>query len=241
MVAVVGEEGVCELGWYAADGSHTVLLTGEPAYAARLSDDGAQVVTTRYPVPRRTRVTVRSAVDGRVLSSFRLRGWVDVLDADSGRLLLGGWSPARTFVRDVATGAQRVVAHTTGHAGDLSADRLATFTGDPYEGGCTLVTRISTGARLWRSCREAVWEFAEGGGRMVTIHILSDGPGPGTVWVRGVRGRLLGRYGTAWAFGSVRFEGRALVAEAQGRRWTAWVRCAGSACERASDLYRTEL
>jgi hypothetical protein len=130
----------------------------------------------------------------------------------------------------------RVVLRT-GYAADISANRLATYTRDPYEGGCSVVSRLSAPrVALWRSCRERVDAFSPRGGRMATIDILSDGIGPREVLVRRAGGRLLGHYSARW-FGAVAFESeRALLLDANGARKSATVRCVASRCVRSSAL-----
>ena len=107
---------------------------------------------------------------------------------------------------------------------------LATFTKDPYDGGCTLVTRITTGTRLWKSCTEAVAAFSTDASRIATVGILSDGVGPGRVDARTISGQHLGRYqvNAGW-FGSIEFESStALLLEVNGARKAFTARCTGT-------------
>src|SRR5690606_9372686 len=130
----------------------------------------------------------------------------------------------------------RTLTRRWGYRADLSADRLASYTKDPYLGGCTRITRVTRPRRtLWRSCRERVDTFSPDGRRMATIHILADGLGPNEVWQRKVRGRLLARYTTSW-FGLLRWEGpRILLLDVNGRSKAATVRCRIARCENATD------
>jgi hypothetical protein len=124
-----------------------------------------------------------------------------------------------------------------GYAASTTDDRLATYTRDPYRDGCTVVSRLSDPEQvLWRSCKERVTDFAPGGQRMATIHILSDGIGPDRVTMRKVRGRELASYTARW-FGAIAWEDDTfLVLYTNGRKKAAWVRCDIADCERASDL-----
>jgi hypothetical protein len=134
------------------------------------------------------------------------------------------------------------VSGDAGYIGDLSADVVGTFTKDPYEGGCSVVRRISTGQRLWRSCTERVAAFNADATRIAAIAILSDGAGPGRVDARSITGTIvgthLGRYQvkSGW-IGEIRFETpTALLLDVNGARKAFTARCTGSTCERASDL-----
>src|SRR4029079_9138913 len=124
-----------------------------------------------------------------------------------------------------------IVSRHAGYVGDLSADVVGTFTKDPYDGGCTLVTRIPTGERLWKSCTEQVAAFNADASRIATIGILSDGPGPGRVDARTIDGKHLGRYQVAsgW-FGSIGFETQtALLLDVNGARKAFTARCTAAA------------
>jgi hypothetical protein len=115
---------------------------------------------------------------------------------------------------------------------------LATYTGDPYDGGCSVLRTLSEPREvLTRSCSERVHAVAPSGRRVATVHILSDGLGPRQVNVRGDHGRLRARYQVAGWFGQVEFEtNKALLLESTGRHKQALVRCDGADCERATRL-----
>ncbi len=129
------------------------------------------------------------------------------------------------------------IAGRVGYEADLSSDRLASFTKDPYLGGCSVVTTLSDpGDQLWRSCGRRVETFSPGGTRMATIHILSDGIGPSEVWLRKSGGKLLAHYTSEW-FGLLWWESDAsLLLDTNGKTKSATVRCLVADCERASDL-----
>lgn len=222
-----------------ADGTQTQLVRAS-IYQSELSGDGQNLVTTRSTRTRRTVVTVRSATTGAQVASREFKGYVNALDAETDRVLVGSLS--RTWLWTTSTDSVGVVARLGGYEGDLSADVVAGYTKDPYNGGCSVVSRISTGAQLWKSCRERVDTFNADGSGMATIDILSDGLGPSRVWARTNTGAKLGSYDIhdGW-FGAVEFETTtALLVRANGLRQSATVRCTGPTCERASDLAPTD-
>ncbi|MGZ8744625.1 MAG: hypothetical protein ACXWXO_17035 [Nocardioides sp.] len=221
---------------YTPEGDKTVLFRDVPIYELELSDDGAQITSSRYR-DTRTRVRVFDAVDGAEEASRWFNGSVTVLDLDAGQMLLGGWSPNRTFRwAPMADTTQKVVGRV-GYEGDLSSDRLATVTKDPYLGGCSIVSTVSSpGERLWGSCKRRVDVFSPSGTRMATIHILSDGIGPSDVWLHDVGDKPLAHYTAAW-FGILSWESdESLLLDTNGKTKSATVRCLVADCERASDL-----
>jgi len=220
---------------FGADGTRTVIAKGE-VFEAQLSSDGLRVFATRYR-DRRTVLTGWSVATGQVDATKRFRGYPKVLDAMGDRVLLGAWGQG-TLSWDLATGSVQRLTKRVGGAASLEDDLLSTYTTDPYNGGCTVVSRISeTGDDLWKSCAERVESFAPGGRRMVTVHILSDGIGPSEASVRTVGGRLLGRYSVQGWFGALTFESpRALLVEVNGQRQATTARCVREVCERAAGL-----
>jgi hypothetical protein len=223
---------------YQSDGTRSRIGKGD-LWSAELGGDGLNLVTTRVQ-DRRTTIKVRSATTGVRVASRAFRGYVSVLDADADRVLLG--SLRKTWLWTTGTDTVAKVARLGGYEGDLSADVLAGYTKDPYDGGCSIVRRISTGVQLWKSCKERVESFNADGTRMATIDILSDGIGPSRVWARSTTGQRLGAYDVhkGW-FGTIEFEtGTALLLHANGPRKAATVRCTDATCERASDLTATE-
>ena len=221
---------------FTAEGEKTVLFRDVPIYELELADDGTQIASPRYR-RQETRVRVFSAVDGTVQATARFNGSVSVLDLDAGRMLLGGWSPNRTFLWDIEPGTTAKLVGRPGYEADISADRLATLTKDPYLGGCSIVSTVfSPRERLWRSCEHRVDSFSPGGRRAATIHILSDGIGPGDVWLRRSGGKVLAHYSAEW-FGLLSWESdQSLLLDTNGKRKSATVRCLVDDCERASDL-----
>jgi hypothetical protein len=220
------------------DGTRRTLLrstTADPS-ALTLSGDGEHlVVVDDRRAPRRTTVTVRSARDGAVVARRAVRGSASVLDMEEGRLVLGAWGPGRTWWWNALSGATKRIADRPGYAADISGNRLASYTRDPYDGGCSVATTL-TGRRLWRSCDERVAAFSPEGRRMATVHILSDGLGPTKVTARTARGGLVATYRARW-FGDVYWETEsALLLDAHGTRRATVARCVADACERAERL-----
>ena len=223
----------------AADGTRTLLAKSHP-FETLLSGDGATIVTSR--VDRKSNATI-SAYD--VASATRLatrtfKGFYGALDAQTDRVLVG--SASKTVIWTTSTDSVAVVAQDAGYVGDLSSDVLGTLTKDPYDGGCSEVRRLSTGALLWRSCTEQVAAFNADASRIATIGILSDGPGPGRVDARTIDGKHLGRYQVAsgW-FGSIGFETpTALLLDVNAARKAFTARCTAAVCERASKLRPAE-
>lgn len=220
------------------DGSTVVLSRHDATAEVALTNDGAHVVRVRTVPRERTAVRAIDARTGSVVASRTFRGRVFPLDASEGRVLLSSWSPARTLWWNFLSDATGVAAHRTGGAADITADRLGSYTGDPYAGGCYVFSTLSDPTDvLWRSCAERAVAFSSNGRRVATVGIVDDGLGPSTVNVRRVHGgAALARYTTQW-FGAIRWESdTALLLDANGLRKAATVRCTGADCERASDL-----
>jgi hypothetical protein len=217
------------------NGTTKVLLARVNPWAVTMSGDGKHLAVEGGNRPDRTRLAVRSASSGKLVARRNLAGSVSVLDMQEGRMVLGAWGPNRTLWWNALSDATRRISKRTGYAADITGDRLASYTRDPYAGGCSRVTTLS-GKRLWRSCRERVAAFSPEGRRMATVHILSDGLGPTQVWARKARGRLEATYTTEW-FGAIGWENEsALLLEANGRRHATTARCAAGECERAEKL-----
>jgi hypothetical protein len=222
-----------------AQGAQT-LLTKANVFQTVLSGDGGRIVATRNTRTSKSTITAYDATTGARLAARTLRGYPSVLDAQADQVLVG--TVDRTLLWTTSTDSVGVVDARPGYVGDLSSDVLATFSKDPFDGGCTLVTRITTGVRLWKSCTEAVAAFNADASRIATVGILSDGPGPGRVDARTIDGKHLGRYqvGAGW-FGSIGFETQSgLLLEVNGARKAFTARCTGTLCERASSLRPAE-
>lgn len=216
------------------DDSVKVLLEGVSPWEVHVSQDGRHLVHARARDDRRTRVRVWKARNARLVKDRFFRSYLDVMDADAGVVLFGSWDRG-TLAWRLGGGVERL-SRRPGSVGDLRLDLFSSYTGDPYQGGCTKVARLSDPRRiLWSSCEERVHVFSPDGRRMATIDLLSDGIGPREVWQRTVRGNLLARYRTNW-FGTVEWESpTALLLETNGDEASAVVRCVLRACENATD------
>lgn len=222
------------------DGSLRVLVEGVASYEVTLAEDGRRLVTAEPARKGVTRLRVRSARTGALLRSGGVRGWVSVLAMAGRRVVLSEWDRGTfTWTSD---GRIRTVTSRPGGAAHVGGDLLASYTGDPYEGGCTVVSRLSRPGRvLWRSCDERVEDFSPDGRQMSTVHILADGIGPGRTWLRRSRGALVGDWTTTGWFGGARWESPGvLLLDTHARTLTATVRCDRTHCENATDPVPTE-
>lgn len=229
----------------APDGTRTRVLELPAAHQVMLAGDGTTLIRTaqrRVEGVWRTVMHLHDPVTGDETQRRRFGGIVDVLDAEAGRAVLSSWTPReRTLLWDLAADTTEELVRQRGYIADLGADRLGTFTKDPYLGGCTVLRVLSNpGEVLSRSCEERAAAVSPSGLRVATIHILSDGIGPQGVTVRRDTGRELADYRVGGWFGRIDFESdRALLLDANGRERQAVVRCDGATCERASSTRPT--
>lgn len=223
-----------------ADGSTEQVTRYASAGDPWLSGDGEDLLISRI-VQGRTMIRVVDTATGEAVSRGRFSGYVGVLDAAGGRAVVTGTSPDRTFWWNYRSGAVRPIVKRAGGTADISSDRLATLTGDPYEGGCTVVSRLSRPrVVLWRSCEDIPIAFSPSGKKMVTVFLLSDGLGPGEITARQTRGgRKIATY-MSYFFGPITWEtNRALLVEAHTKTRVTVVRCEVADCERASATRRS--
>lgn len=224
-------------------GEQTVLFKGpnEQPERAELSDGGAHVVLESY-AHGRSILRVLDTATGDLLAK-RVFPNASVLAFGQRRMVVAQWEdrsvPSRTFWWNPFNDRTSRVSGLAGYIADVSSDRLGLFTGDPYAGGCQKVVRLSRPNEvLWRSCDDLALAFSPTGKRVLTTHILRDGPGPFMVQVRGARGRLLDTYRAEW-FGAIHWESdRRLLLQAAGRKAVAMTRCTLRSCERISPLRR---
>lgn len=224
------------------DGSTRTLTKGDAAYSARLSDDGAALLSSPYVSAKRTVIRVVDARTGELVRKRTFPGSATVLDADAGRAVIGRWRPDRTFWWDYTTDRTTRINNRVGYTADIAAGRLASLTGDPYQGGCSVVTDLAARpTTLWRSCEERADAFSPDGSRVATVHILSDGIGPSGVAVRRTDGgKKLAAYDVKGWFGRLHWESdTALLLDTYGQKKWATVRCEVGSCERASSLRPT--
>lgn len=224
------------------NGHKTVLATGRDAWNVLLSGDGDDLLTTPSTSPDRTVVRVLDARTGDLVRKRTFPGSVTVLDADESRAVLGSWGPDRTIWWNYVSNTTQRINKRVGYAADITAGRLASFTGDPYDDGCSVVTDLRRHPhRLWRSCQERVEEFAPSGDRIATVHILSDGLGPTKVRARATDGgKLLATYTVGAWFGRLSWESdSSLLLDTYGKKKWATIRCDRATCDRATRLRRT--
>lgn len=225
------------------DAADRTLLTLRDTEHAIAGQDGSTFVVVRYLFRREvSRLRAFALPSGDEVARVRQRGYPSVLDArlsdDGGEVLLGRYERNVTSRWDLGTGKVTRVVGRAGFRADLAADRLASFTKDPYEGGCTVVSSLSDpDTRLWRSCEEAVETFSADGTRMTTTHILSDGIGPRQVIVREDDGSLVRRYRTDGFFARSWFEAEdTVLLDTRTGSATGVVRCVTRDCEVAGDV-----
>ena len=219
--------------------SSRVLLADVRGATALLGTDGTTVVTERFRSGPRRHTVLRAydATTGELLGQRRRQGYTTALDASSTTVVHAGENgPVVSW--DLATGDGTRVSRRYGYRADLLNDRLAVFTKDPYQGGCTVVSTLSDpGAELWRSCEEAVVEFSPDGSHVLTVFKLADGLGPGEARVRTVVGEQVGRYRVDGYLGQLLFEDAdTALLEVATKDSSGLVRCDGPDCELASDL-----
>jgi len=215
--------------------------------SAFLAPDGETLWTQRWG--RRVLVQQHDALtgwDGRKLRvsprTTLLGGWsTRVVLTDGRRTSVVRWrGDGRT------PGRPRTLLRRHVHAVDLAHDRMAYFTRDPYEGGCSVVATVrAPHRRLWRSCTHRVESFSPGGTRMTTVDILSDGIGPNAVTLRTRRGAKLADYtvGRRGWVGQQVWAGPSdspLTLDVHGPRWSTVAECDDAGCTRIARLTRTE-
>jgi len=219
----------------------TTDLGAVSVYETVLSGDGQTVVSSRS-AGKKTVVKARSATTGVAIAKKSFAGYPTVLDAQGTKVIVGGFDNDGTRLWDTATGTITAVSRRAGYRADLSLNLLASFTKDPYDGGCTVLSSITKpGKRLWQSCDHAIVAFSTDGSHLALADILSDGLGPTGVTVRTAAGTSVGSYTVknGW-FGQLEFESPdVLLLETSGPHKTATVRCKGAVCERASELTKT--
>ena len=226
----------------------TVVVEDLRSRTPVLGGDGAVVTVVRDRIRARTS-TVRAldSQGGGLLGTRRVRGFANVLDSQApsaddatrGRVVLSTSPPRRTVVWSLDTGATERISRRAGYFADLAQDRLATFSKDPYRGGCSVLSTVTDPrTRLWRSCDERVEAVGPGGSRVATIPLLTDGLGSSRAWLRTTAGEPLTRYRVDGFFGRLTFESPgALLLDTFTKKSSGLVRCTrGGGCELAGDL-----
>jgi hypothetical protein len=243
---LVGTSNVDGIGRYrilrvGPDYSVQVIKRGISFFELTLSENGRFFVHTGRGTRRAVPIRVFSARTGELKMEKDFADYPDVVGMDGPRVLLSSWAAGNTGVSswDTRTGETTRITRRPANIVDIGNDLLATYTKDPYTGGCVRLSPLSSpSTRLWKSCSERIAAFSPNGVRMATVHILSDGIGPNGVQEREIDGTLLGDYATAW-FGQIAFESNTnLLLEVNGDTMASTVRCSEGVCENASDPVR---
>lgn len=218
-----------------ADGSVVDVLRNIDPSTVVLSADGSTLAWQQFTSKgRKVTTLVASAADGTVLGSKGPGRYVDLLDVDAEQVVLS--RDGRTYAWTYATGATRTIVRRTGSLASLQHGLLAYYTKDPYFGGCIRLVELDRPrVKRFASCRERVAALSPDGTQMLTMHLLTDGLGPGELKLRTVRGSKLATYTTGW-FSDWQWESPGtLLLDVNGRRKSATVRCTLDACENATD------
>lgn len=205
----------------------------------QLSQNGRRLVVVGHGNGRTAPVTVRSAITGAKQKTRRF-AFPEVRGMRGAKVLVSSWDSGTSWWDTRKDTVTRLTARPAGFV-DIGNNMLASYTDEPYEGGCTVLSTLSDpGTTLWKSCQERIDAISPDGSRIVTVHLLSDGIGSNEVRVRSVAGTELARYRTRLFFGAIRWEGETtLLVETAGKK-TALVRCALTACENATDPVPTK-
>ena len=221
-----------------ADDTTTVIKRGISFYELELSENGRYFVHAGRGSRMALPIRVFSARTGHLKVEKDFANYPEVLGMDGPRVLLSSWAKGHAGVRswDTTTGTVTRITRRPANIVDIGNDLLASYTKDPYLDGCVVLTKLSDPkTRLWKSCTERIDAISPDGDRMATVHILSDGIGPGEVWEREIDGTLLGDYTTGW-FGRIGFETDTdLLLEINGDTQASTARCSNGSCENATD------
>lgn len=218
-----------------ADGTVVDVLRNIDPSTVILSADGSTLAWQRFTSGgRKVTTLVGSATDGTVLGSRGPGAYVDLLDVDAEQVVLS--RDGRTFAWTRATGDTRTIVKKTGSMASLRDGLLAFYTKDPYLGGCLRLVELDRPrVKRFASCRERVAAISPDGTQMLTMHILTDGVGPGELKLRTIRGAKLATYTTNWFSGWGWESPGTLLLDVNGARKSATVRCTLGSCENATD------
>ena len=127
----------------ALDGARTTVVQGGSLYDATLSPDGTSFVAANGEHDRRTTLRRYDAGTGTVTAKAQLKGYGTVLGWDGTRAVVGVNNPNKTVSWNPTTGRVSTIARVWSYEADVANDLLAWLTKDPYQGGCTVVSRLS--------------------------------------------------------------------------------------------------
>ncbi|SFA96828.1 hypothetical protein SAMN05192575_102195 [Nocardioides alpinus] len=205
-----------------------------------VSEDGSALLGVSQTGRSRATVKQWSPVTGTLSTSRSFRGYPEVVAADGVKVLLR--TTTRTFFWKFAKDRVRrpLTTRLTGLA-SIEHDLLATYTQDPYLGGCTRLARLRhPKVTVWKSCTDRVAAISPDGTQMLTFGILTDGLGPGEMHLREIDGTKLATYTTSWFSGWEWESPTAVLLDVNGQRESATVRCTLAACENATDPVKVE-
>ncbi|PUA80690.1 hypothetical protein [Nocardioides currus] len=221
-----------------ADDTTKVIKRGISFFELKLSDNGRYFVHVGRGTRKSVPIRVFSSRTGKLKTEQSFANFPSVMGMGGSRVVLSTWTTGDTGTKswDTTTGEVTTLTRRPANLVDIGNDLLASYTKDPYQGGCMVLSTLSDPTkRLWKSCSDRVEAFSPDGRRMATIGILSDGIGPSVVQEREIDGSTLATYSTGW-FGRVQFEDDAdLLLEVNGDTQAATVRCNEGACENATD------
>lgn len=218
-----------------ADDSTKVIKRGISFYELELSENGRYFVHPGRGNRKALPLRVFSARTGDLKTEMDFANYPTVLGMDGPRVLVSTWeSGVQSW--DTTTNTVTTLTKRPAHLVDVGNDLVTTFTKDPYEGGCLVLSKLSNPKkRLWKSCTERIEAISPDGSRMATVAILSDGIGPSVVQEREIDGSPLATYKTNW-FGRIAFEDDThLLLDVNGDTRAATVRCREGSCEDATD------
>lgn len=221
-----------------ADGTVRDVLRRVDPGTVVLSEDGSRLVGPSTST-RTATVTVWSATDGTELAAREFDGYPTVLTADDRRVVVQ--TSRRAVTWRVRPDRVRTVARGFTGVASIEHDLVATYTKDPYLGGCMELVRLSDRTDVvWRSCRERVAAISPDGTQLLTFHILTDGLGPGEIRLRELDGTRLASWSTNWFSGWEWESPGVVLLDVNGTRKSATVRCTVAQCENATDPVRVQ-
>lgn len=216
------------------DSSVRTIRVGAETLSAELSEDGSRLLTVTETGRHKAPVTVRSAADGSEIASRVFDGFPQVVTGDDRSVIIQ--TTRRTLRWGVGANRVRTLVRGLSGSASIEHDLFATYTKDPYLGGCTQLVRLSDrNDVVWRSCRERVAALSPDGTQMLTVDILADGVGPGEILLREVDGTRLASWSTNWFSGWEWESPTAVLLDVNGARKSATVRCVLAQCENATD------
>ncbi len=219
-----------------AAGTASTLIRTPNAASVHLSRNGRKIVVTGVTGGKAQPRTVYSATTGQRLQRRTFAHYPTTLGMKGSKVLFST-SERGTFSWNTRTDRVKKVTRRFASYAGVHNNLLASYTADPYEGGCTVLSTISRpGRTIWRSCKERVESVSPDGRLIATVDLLSDGVGPREVTVRTVSGTRLAHYRTSQWFGAITWEDDdTILLDVNAKVEAAIVRCDLTECENATD------